>query len=87
MKSTLAIALAAFALSGCADKLLSDDRIKDSTAMVLGQPVMSISDRHYDGFTNTSYEAKTTRGTYHCLINGGSVMAFGMTNPPSCARI
>jgi len=87
MKKTFVIAFAAIALSGCADKLLSDDRIADSTAMVLGQPVVAISDRHYDGMTNTGYTAKTARGSYHCMINGGSVMAFGMTNPPSCGRI
>lgn len=87
MKITLAFALAALALSGCADKLLSDDRIKSSTAMTLGVPVTSISNRQYDGGVNTGYTVHTSRGTYHCVINGGTVMAFGMTNPPSCGRL
>src|SRR3954453_3070611 len=78
---------ATLALAGCADKLLSDDRLRDTTAMTLGQPAaaVTISDRRYDGATNTYYTAHTPRGTYNCLINGGSVMAFGMTNPPGCS--
>lgn len=88
MKPTLAI-IAAFVLSGCANQLLSDDRIRDDTAMALGQPAaaVTISGRRYDGATNTYYVARTPRGTYNCVINGGSVMAFGMTNPPDCTPV
>ena len=76
------------ALSGCADKLLSNDRIKDSTAMALNVPASSIviSDRRYDGLENTFYTASTPRAIYHCRIDGGNAMDFGMTNPPQCLR-
>ena len=88
-KPTLAVFAALLALAGCADKLLSDDRIRDNTAMALGQSAsaVAITDRRYDGATNTYYTARTPRGAYHCVINGGSVMAFGMTNPPQCSRL
>ena len=76
------------ALSGCADKLLSNDRIKDSTALTLNVPASSIviSDRRYDGLENTFYTASTPRAIYHCRIDGGNVMDFGLTNPPQCSR-
>lgn len=82
-------ALALGLLAGCADKLLSDDRIRDNTAMALGQPAsaVTIADRRYDGATNTYYTARTPRGSYNCMINGGSIMAMGMTNPPQCAPL
>ena len=43
---------AALTLAGCADKILSDDRIRDNTALALNVPAASIviSDRRYDGF-------------------------------------
>jgi hypothetical protein len=83
-----AILTASLPLLGCADKILSDDRIRDNTALALNMPNSSIviSDRRYDGMTNTYYTARTAKGTYTCVINGGSVMAMGMTNPPECSR-
>jgi len=81
------LALAGLVLAGCANQLLSNERIRDNTAMALGLPASSvvISDRRYDGATNTYYNASTPQGAYHCVINGGSIIAFGMTNPPQCA--
>ena len=83
-----AVLAAGLTLTGCADKILSDDHIRDQTALTLNVPATSlvISDRRYDGMTNTYYTARTSRGTYACIINGGSVMAMGMTNPPECSR-
>jgi len=71
------------------DKLLSDNRIRDNTAMALGQPAsaVTISGRRYDGATNTYYTARTPRGSYNCMINGASIMAMDMTNPPQCAPL
>jgi hypothetical protein len=82
------ILAAGLMLAGCADKILSDDRIRDNTALALNVPATSIviSDRRYDGMTNTYYTARTSHATYSCVINGGSVMAMGMTNPPQCSR-
>jgi hypothetical protein len=83
-----AVLTTSLALIGCADKILSDDRIRDNTALALNMPARSIviSDRRYDGMTNTYYTARTSRATYACVINGGSVMAMGMTNPPDCSQ-
>jgi hypothetical protein len=73
---------------GCADKILSDDRIRDSTALALNMPPKSvvISDRQYDGMMSTYYTASTRRGVYRCRISGGSVNMLGMTDPPDCSR-
>ena len=86
--STFAVFGASLMVAGCADKLLSDDRIRDSTALALNVPATSvvISERRYDGMTNTYYAARTSHGIFSCVINGGSVMAMGMTNPPQCSR-
>lgn len=83
-----AILTASLPLLGCADKILSDDRIRDSTALALNMPPASIviSDRQYDGMMSTSYTASTRRGVYRCRISGGSVNMLGMTDPPDCAR-
>src|SRR4051794_22160981 len=88
-KRTVAIFVSVVALAGCANQLLSDDRIRDNTAMALGVPTsaVTISDRRYDGATNTYYVAHTPRGFYNCLINGGNHMAMGMTNLPDCASV
>ena len=88
IRPSLALLAASLALTGCANTLLSDDRIRENTAMALNQPTsaVTISGRRYDGATNTYYTANTPRGTFACTINGGSVMALGMTNPPQCSR-
>ena len=37
--------------------------------------------------TNTFYVATTRSGEqYACILNGGNVMTFGMTNPAICNR-
>lgn len=88
LKSAAALALL-LATAGCADQLLSDNRLRDTTAMALSQPASSvtISDRRGDGPTNTYYVAHTPKGTYNCIINGGGVLAMGITNPPDCSPI
>lgn len=78
--------LAPIALAGCASTILSDDRIKSNTALALGvsPEQVTISNRNYDGMTNTYYTASTGSRTYACTINGGTVMSMGITNPPTC---
>jgi hypothetical protein len=87
-KST--IILAALVLSGCQTTMLSDDRLASQTAGVLGVPVaqITISGRESQGPTNTSYIAQDTKSgaTYACTINGGGLLAAGMTNPPTCNK-
>lgn len=73
-------------LGGCQSTMLSDDRIASSTAGFLGVPPegVAISDRRSDA-TNTYYIATTKDGKqYACVINGGGLLAMGLTNPPSC---
>lgn len=85
-KTILAILATSLAMAGCANTLLSDDRIRDNTALALNDPNVAISNRRYDGMTNTYYTARTSHGSYACTINGGSILAAGMTNPPQCTR-
>ncbi len=87
MPRSIAAFAFALALTGCADKIMSDNHIRDSTALVLNQPasVVTISDRQYDGMLTTYYTARTPRGSYRCTISGGSVNMLGMTDPPECA--
>jgi hypothetical protein len=88
IRTISAILTASVALLGCADKLLSDDRIRDNTALILNVPSRSlvISDRRYDGMENTYYTARTSRSVYSCRVDGGNAWDFGITNPPQCSR-
>ena len=88
MKPLLAI-LASLALSACADTMLSDSRIRDSTALALNQPasVITISGRRGDGPMNTYYVADTPKGSYRCLIGGGSISQLGITEAPVCSPL
>lgn len=88
MKPILTLA-AVVTLSGCADTMLSDSRIRDSTALALNQPAsaITISDRRADGPMNTYYVAITPKGSYRCLIGGGSISQLGITEAPECSPI
>jgi hypothetical protein len=90
MRTKLAcVAGLALALSGCASTLLSDDRLRDNTAGVLGQSPVAvvITDRKYDGFNVTYYTARTPRGVFTCQQEGGTVFDAGLTShPPTCSR-
>jgi hypothetical protein len=89
MKSLVFLGLT-IALTGCGSSLLlSDNRLRDTTAGTLGQQPTSvvITDRRDDGLTNTFYIAQTPRGKYACTINGGTILAAGMVNPPRCNRL
>lgn len=73
-------------LPGCtASQMLSDARIADNTAGILGvaSSEVSIADRR-EAFPNTYYTARARGVTYACTINGGNALAFGMVNMPSC---
>jgi len=91
MKATKALACLGLLIagSGCANQILSDDRIRSNTAMALGQPdsAVVIADRRYDGITATYYTARTPRASYRCVMTGGGVWDFGITNPPQCSRL
>ncbi len=98
-RKMLTIAAASLALAGCADKILSDDHIRHDTAMMLGvaPQTLVISNRQYDGFATTYYDASTlvikakrarsVGMNYRCRIEGGNLNSFGLTNPPECVRL
>ena len=85
----ISAAAALLALSGCADTMLSDSRIRDSTALALNQPAaaVTISGRRADGPMNTYYVASTPSGSYRCLIGGGSISQLGITEAPECSPL
>jgi hypothetical protein len=85
-KTTLTAVLATLLLSACQSQMLSDGRIADNTASIIGADpsTVTISGRHGDA-TNTYYMATLTNGKrYACVINGGGALALGMVNPPTC---
>jgi hypothetical protein len=88
IRNVLTVLGASLTLAGCADKLLSDDRIRDDTAVALNMPAAAvvISDRRYDGYGTTYYTASNHRAVFRCRIEGGNLNSFGLTNPPECSR-
>lgn len=73
-------------LSGCLTaNVTSDARIESETAGIIGvsPSEVSISDRRTVG-VNTYYTARAGQRSWSCVMNGGNVMTFGLTNPPSC---
>ncbi|WP_158744937.1 hypothetical protein [Acidisphaera sp. L21] len=88
-KKLLAALAGLLLLSGCQSAMLSDDRIADNTAGIIGTSPdgVTISGRHGDA-TNTYYTATLRNGRhYACVINGGGLLAAGLTNPPTCNPI
>lgn len=80
-------------LTGCTSlasstNSLSDERIKSESAGALGyDPAeLTLVNRRTEG-TNTYASLKTADGKeFTCIINGGNMLSFGMTNPPACGR-
>jgi hypothetical protein len=81
------------ALTGCnsiasSTNTLTDDQIKSQTSGALGYAPsdVSIVSRRTEG-TNTYVAVKTNDSKqFNCIINGGNLLTFGMTNPPACAK-
>lgn len=80
-------------LSGCnaiatSTNMLSDDDLKSQTAGALGYDPseLTVVNRRTEG-TNTYVSIKAKdKQEFNCIINGGNLLTFGMTNPPSCAK-
>lgn len=80
-------------LTGCGSiagstNMLSDERLKSEAAGALGLSPsdLTLLNRRTEG-TNTFYSVKGRDGReYSCTLNGGNLLSFGMTNPPSCNR-
>ena len=68
--------------------MLTDERIRSEVGGALGVKAeeVTIVDRRTEG-TNTYVNVKTAnRQSHACIINGGNMLSFGMTNPPVCSR-
>lgn len=89
----VAAAAAVCLLAGCSSiaaktNRLSDERILSQTAGVIGTSPgeLRLVDRRTEG-TNTYVTVRTAAGaSYACVINGGNLLSFGMTNPPVCNK-
>lgn len=93
IKSCLLAVSLSFCATGCTSlaantNSLSDDRIRSESAGALGyDPAeLTLVSRRTEG-TNTYASLKANDGKeFTCIINGGNMLSFGMTNPPSCGR-
>jgi hypothetical protein len=96
LNTSLRLALITTVLSlvaGCASiagstNTLTDDKIKSQSAGALGyQPSeITIVNRRTEG-TNTYVNLKSNDNKeFTCVINGGNLLTFGMTNPPMCSK-
>lgn len=74
----------ALALSGCPQTLLPDARIRASTEIHLGQPVIQVLNRQSIGAERTRYDVSTVEGRYTCLIHGGGMLDLGIINVLTC---
>lgn len=83
---TFVVAVVALS-AGCASQLLSDERLATNTAGAIGvAPGDVVVSNRREQLPNTFYTAKTKAGKeYNCTVNGGSLLAAGMVNPPSCS--
>ena len=86
-KVTGCLVLLATFVVGCASTVISDERIRSSTAGILGlsPDQVTIQNRRSE-ITNTYYVAKTARGDEYVCVISGSVLSAGMTNPPTCTK-
>lgn len=92
VKSALFITSLVLVTSACntiatKTNMLSDDDVKTKTAGTLGvQPSeVVVVNKRVDG-TNTYVAVKANGNEFNCVINGGNLLSFGMTNPPTCAK-
>lgn len=82
-----------FAATGCttiasSTNVLSDVRVVEESALALGIPAaqLQLVNRRTEG-THTYVQLKSRdQREFTCIVNGGNLLSFGMTNPPSCAR-
>lgn len=68
--------------------MLTDERIRSEVGGAMGVRAeeVTIVDRRTEG-TNTYVNVRTgNRQSHACIINGGNMLSFGMTNPPVCSR-
>jgi hypothetical protein len=84
---SLGIAMAACQTMAQKTNVLSDSKILSDSAGVLGYQAgdLTLLSRNTVG-TNTYANIQAKDGKkFHCMINGGNLLSFGMTNPPTCS--
>ena len=83
-------AVIGLAISGCAalEPLTSDETILNDTAALLGVAPADLTISNKRTGSGTSYYTATTRTgvVYDCEMEGGSIVTFGMHNPPTCKK-
>ncbi len=74
-------------VAGCASTVISDERIRSSTAGVLGldPDQIAIQNRRSE-LTNTYYVAKTGAGAEYACVISGSLLSAGLVNTPRCTK-
>ena len=76
--------------SGCAafEPLTSDETILNDTAALLGVAPADLTISNKRTASDTSYYTATTKAgvVYDCEMEGGSIVAFGLHNPPVCKK-
>jgi hypothetical protein len=83
----------AIIVTGCATvaentTIISDERLVSQSAGALGYTPsdLTITSRRTEG-VNTYVDLKAKdKKEFTCVINGGNLLSFGMTNPPQCNR-
>ncbi len=74
-------------VGGCSSAVISDERIRSSTAGVLGiEPSQVAIQARRSEMTNTYYVAKTGAGDEYACVISGSVLSAGLVNPPTCTK-
>jgi hypothetical protein len=77
----------ALVVAGCASTVISDERIRSSTAGVLGlEPTQIAIEGRRSELTNTYYVAKTATGAEYACVISGSVLSAGLTDAPKCTK-
>ena len=95
MTFTKSILFAAFLFTaGCmgddfAQITLTDERLASEAGGILGiNPAnLTVTERRSSYGSGTYFTVRASNGrVYNCVITGGGPLAFGLTNPPDCAR-
>lgn len=89
----VAVASVLVALSGCniiASKtnILTDEQIKSQAGGALGYSPeeLTLVNRRTEGTNTFALVKSKDNQQFNCIINGGNLLTFGMTNPPSCSK-
>lgn len=89
----VAVASVLAALAGCniiASKtnILTDEQIKSQAGGALGYSPeeLTLVNRRTEGTNTFALVKSKDNQQFNCIINGGNLLTFGMTNPPSCSK-